>query len=72
MLSKTRCPIGTLWRSYNAGFERTYKQCRDKVKALKKCYEDIADRLRRSGLAWNLTKRLYFLIFHASLLSTMS
>ena len=45
MLSKTRCPIGTLWRSYNAGFERTYKQCRDKVKALKKCYEDIADRL---------------------------
>ena len=32
-----------------AGFDRTYKQCRDKVKALKKCYKDVVDRLWRSG-----------------------
>ena len=32
-----------------AGFECTYKQCRDKVKVLKKRYKDVVDRLRRSG-----------------------
>ena len=32
-----------------AGFERTYKQCRDKVKALRKCYKDVGNRLQRSG-----------------------
>ena len=32
-----------------AGFERTYKQCRDKVKVLKKRYKDVVNRLGRSG-----------------------
>ena len=32
-----------------AGYDRTYKQCRDKVKVLKKRYKDVVDRLRRSG-----------------------
>ena len=31
-----------------AGFERTHKQCRDKVKALKKRYEDVIDKLHPS------------------------
>ena len=32
-----------------AGYDRSYKQCRDKIKALKKRYKDIVDRQRRSG-----------------------
>lgn len=32
-----------------AGYEQTYKQCRDKVKAIKKRYTDVIDRLQRSG-----------------------
>ena len=32
-----------------AGFERTYKQCRNKVKALKKMLQRLVNRLRRSG-----------------------
>ena len=32
-----------------AGFDRTYKQCRDKVEALKKCYKYVVDRLQKSG-----------------------
>ena len=33
-----------------AGYERTYTQCRDKIKALKKKSKEIVDRLRRSGV----------------------
>lgn len=32
------------------GFERDYKQCREKIKALKKKYKETVDRLRRSGV----------------------
>ena len=31
------------------GIVRGWKQCRDKLKALKKTYKDILDKLRRSG-----------------------
>ena len=34
-----------------AGYARTFKQCRDKVKALKKQCNDVVDRLRRSGVS---------------------
>lgn len=32
------------------GVRRTVKQCRDKIKALKKKYKDIVDKLRKSGV----------------------
>ena len=32
-----------------AGNDRTFKQCRDKVKALRRRYREIVDKLRRSG-----------------------
>ena len=33
-----------------AGYDRSSKQCREKIKALKKKYKEIVDRLRRSGV----------------------
>lgn len=33
-----------------AGYERTSKQCREKVKSLKRRYKEVVDRLRRSGI----------------------
>lgn len=32
-----------------AGYEHSCKQCRNKIKALKKRYKEIIDRLRKSG-----------------------
>ena len=32
------------------GYERTYQQCREKLKALKKKYKEAVDRLRTSGV----------------------
>ena len=34
----------------NKGYNRTYQQCREKIKALKKRYKDAVDRLRASGV----------------------
>ena len=33
-----------------AGYSRSFKQCREKIKALKKRYKEIADRQRKSGV----------------------
>ena len=46
-----------------AGFERTFKQCRDKVKALKNATKMSSTGCRGAVLEWNLTKRSQFLIF---------
>ena len=35
-----------LWK---AGYQRTYKQCCNKIKALKKQYKEVVDRWRKSG-----------------------
>ena len=55
-----------------AGFERTYKQCRDKVKALKNATKTSSTGCEGAVLEWHPMKRSQFLIFRDSLLSTMS
>ena len=33
-----------------SGYQRSYRQCREKIKARKKKYKEVVDRLRRSGI----------------------
>ena len=39
------------------GFQRNIKQCREKLKVLKKKYKEVIDRHRRSEQAWSPTKQ---------------
>ena len=46
------------------GYQRTSQQCRAKIKALKKKYKEIADRLRKSGKGRESDVEKFQPIFH--------